>query len=75
MSGLGKKRSKLGKWLDDHGITQQWLAKDSGASRSTVSEMCKADADHQPRSDSIKKVMKSLRKINANLRVDDFFDM
>lgn len=75
MFGLGKKRSKLGKWLDDRGISQQWLSKDSKVSRSTVSELCKADPDHEPTQGTIKKVMKSIRKIDDRVKVEDFFDL
>lgn len=75
MFGLGKKRSKLGKWLDDRGISQQWLSKTSKVSRSTISEMCKGDPDHEPRCDSIKKVMKALRKVDPEVKADDVFDI
>lgn len=73
--GLGKKRSKLGKWLDDRGISQQWLSKDSKVSRSTVSELCKYEPEHEPTQGTIKKLMNSLRKVDPSAKVDDFFDM
>lgn len=75
MFGLGKKRSKLGKWLDERGISQQWLSNDSKVSRSTVSELCKKNPGHEPTQRTIKRIMKSIRKIDPNAKVDDFFDL
>ena len=40
MFGLGKKRSRFGKYLDQHSITQQEMAKESGVSKSTISRLC-----------------------------------
>lgn len=75
MFGLGKKRSKLGKWLDKRGISQQWLAKNSKVSRSTVSELCKADATHEPTQGTMKKILKAIRQIDPNVKSNDFWDM
>jgi transcriptional regulator with XRE-family HTH domain len=75
MFGLGKKRSKLGKWLDERGITQQWLANKSKVSRSTVSELCKADAEHEPTQGTMKKILTALRQIDSSLKSNDFWDM
>lgn len=75
MFGLGKKRSKLGKWLDKRGISQQWLAKNSKVSRSTVSELCKADANHEPTQGTMKKILNAIRQIDPNVKINDFWDM
>jgi predicted transcriptional regulator len=75
MFGLGKKRSKLGRWLDNKGISQQWLAKTSKVSRSTVSDLCKGDSEHAPTQSTIKKIMNALRKIDPGVKADDFFDL
>jgi predicted transcriptional regulator len=75
MFGLGKKRSKLGKWLDKRGISQQWLANKSKVSRSTVSELCKNDADHEPTQSTMKKILKAIREIDPNVKSDDFWDI
>lgn len=72
--GIGKKRSKLGKWLDDRGITQQWLVKSSGVSRTTVSDIC-SDDNHTPNLSTIKKIMKALKKIDSGVKSNDFFDI
>ncbi|CAH0323782.1 helix-turn-helix domain-containing protein [Priestia megaterium] len=75
MFGLGKQRSKLGKWLDQRGISQQWLASTSKVSRSTVSELCKRNVEHAPTQRTMTKILKALRKIDPNLKAHDFFDM
>ena len=37
--GLGKKRTKLGKFLDKHNIEQEWLVRKSGLGRNTIGEL------------------------------------
>ncbi|PDY49297.1 transcriptional regulator, partial [Bacillus cereus] len=39
MWGLGKKRTKFGKYLDKHGIEQEWLIRKSGLGRNTVGDL------------------------------------
>lgn len=75
MFGLGKKRSILGSWLDTRGISQQWLSQNSKVSRSTISELCKKDPENYPTQGTIKKIMKTIRRIDPNAKVEDFFDM
>jgi transcriptional regulator with XRE-family HTH domain len=74
MWGLGKKRSKLGRWLDRQGYTQEDLTKESKVSRNTVSRIC-SDPDYLPTAKSIQKVMRAIRKIDPDAKADDFFDM
>ncbi|OIB04843.1 hypothetical protein AK95_14600 [Paenibacillus sp. LC231] len=74
MYGLGKKRSKLGAFLDREGITQEWLVKKSGLSRDAVSRLCDGNKDHeklQVRSKS--KVISALRKNGYDVISDDFW--
>ncbi|MBT2661968.1 helix-turn-helix transcriptional regulator [Bacillus sp. ISL-45] len=75
MFGLGKKRSRLGRWLDNRGISQQWLANKSEVSRSTVSELCSANGEHEPTLPTMKKILKAIREIDPNIKSDDFWDM
>lgn len=75
MFGLGKKRSKLGKWLDERGITQQWLIKTSGVNKNTISDLCTSDADHTPNLSTIKKIVQALKKVDSNVKSNDFFDI
>ncbi|MBD8138494.1 helix-turn-helix transcriptional regulator [Peribacillus frigoritolerans] len=75
MFGLfgGKPRSKLGRWLDDRGISQEWLIKTSKVSRTTISELC-ADK-REPTLGTIKKIMKAIRQVDPGARSEDFFDV
>lgn len=75
MFGLfgGKPRSKLGKWLDQRGISQEWLVTKSKVSRNTISEL--ASGKRTPSISTIKKIMKVIREVDPNAKADDFFDL
>ncbi|MFD0827087.1 helix-turn-helix domain-containing protein [Neobacillus sp. M.A.Huq-85] len=75
MFGLfgGKPRSRLGRWLDSRGISQEWLVSKSKVSRTTISELCADKRD--PTVGTIKKIMKVIREVDPNARPDDFFDL
>lgn len=75
MFGLGKNRSSLGKWLDDRGISQQWLSKKSKVGSSTISNLCSANCDHEPTQRTMKKVLNAIREIDNKVKADDFWDM
>ncbi len=70
----GKPRTKTGKFLDSKGISQEFLAAKTKINRNTVSQLC-SNRDYKPRADTIKKVMKFIRDIDKNARVEDFFDL
>ncbi|MGM0877550.1 MAG: helix-turn-helix domain-containing protein [Bacillota bacterium] len=72
--GIGKKRSKVGKFIDKRGYTQEDLMKAAKIGRSTASRIC-SDPEYSPTATTIKKVMKAIRNIDPNAKVDDFFDM
>lgn len=42
--GLGKKRSKLGRFIDRRGITQEELRKAAGIDKETASRICSGDS-------------------------------
>jgi len=69
-----KRRSKLGKFLDKRGISQEWLVQQSGISRNTISRLC-SDADYDPTLSTIRQVLKALRKIDRSVKIDDFFNV
>lgn len=75
MFGLGKKRSKLGKWLDKRGISQTWLAKSSGVNRNTINALAAGDNEREPNTRTIKKIVKALKEIDPNVKSNDFFDI
>jgi hypothetical protein len=43
MFGLGKTRSRFGKYLDEHGVKQESVLKESGLNRETVTKACRED--------------------------------
>lgn len=74
MFGLGKKRSKLGKWIDRNGLSQEDLIKASKVSRNTISKLC-SDSDYMPTGATMKKILRAIRKIDPNAKSTDFWDM
>lgn len=74
MWGLGKKRTKLGKWLDRNGYSQEDLVNASGVSRNTVSRAC-TDSSYIPSPKIMKKILKACRKIDSDITADDFWDL
>ncbi|MGE8082076.1 helix-turn-helix domain-containing protein [Peribacillus loiseleuriae] len=75
MFGLGKKRSKLGKWIDKRGISQTWLAKKSGVNRNTINELTSGDTERAPTIRTVKKILNALKEVDPNVKPDDFFDI
>jgi len=71
--GIGKDRSKLGRYIDQHGISQKELEK-SGVSRTTISRLC-SDDEHQPTMSTARKIINFLKKLDSNVNYDDFFNM
>lgn len=75
MFGLGKKRSKLGKWLDGRGISQTWLANKARVSRNTINDLVAGDTNRAPTTRTISKIVKALREVDSTVKSDDFFDI
>ncbi|UED72167.1 transcriptional regulator (plasmid) [Brevibacillus sp. HD3.3A] len=74
MFGLGKTRTKLGKWLDQRGIKQDWLCKEGKLNKTTVSHLA-TKPDYLPTGSTMKKVLQALRKVDPNVKQDDFWSM
>lgn len=74
MFGLGKKRTKLGKWLDRRGITQEWLREETKLSKNTISDLTN-NSDRLPTQRTMIKILKALRGIDPNVKSDDFWSM
>ncbi|MED4783424.1 transcriptional regulator [Brevibacillus choshinensis] len=72
MTGLGKTRTKLGEWLDERGIKQQWLIKESGLSKSTISNAT-SKLDHYPHYLNMSKIVEALKKIDASVTNETFW--
>jgi putative transcriptional regulator len=75
MFGLGKPRSKFGKFLDKHGIKQQDLVRESKVNKGTISRLCQGDS-FQPSMKNASKLVKALKKLsNKSVDYDDFWSM
>lgn len=72
--GLGKSRTKLGKWLDRRGISQSWLKEKTGLNKNTVGDLVN-DSERSPNQSTMKKILNALREIDPNVKSDDFWDM
>lgn len=71
--GIGKERSKLGRFLDRNKLTQGWLAKISGVSRNEISRLSDGEKFTAPRAETVQKIISALRKNGYDVRVDDFW--
>lgn len=71
--GLGKNRSRLGKWIDHRGIKQQWLIENTGLNKNTISKL--VNEDKPPKGETMKKVLDTLRKIDPNINANDFWEL
>jgi len=74
MFGLGKPRTKLGKWLDKKGVSQAWLMKKTGLNKNTIGDLT-SNKDRSPTYKTMKKIITALREIDPNIKSDDFWDM
>ncbi|MBO1582989.1 helix-turn-helix transcriptional regulator [Bacillus sp. XF8] len=70
--GLGKKRSRFGRWLDKQGITQGELEKAAKLSRGTISKVCN-DKTYIPKFSTITQITRGLKKLGKNIKEDDFW--
>ena len=70
--GLGKSRTKLGKWIDQRGIPQTELQRLSQLSKGTVSRLC-SDKQYAPHSRTANKILAALKKLDANVTYEDFW--
>ncbi|MBG9938560.1 MULTISPECIES: helix-turn-helix domain-containing protein [Bacillus] len=74
MWGLGKKRTKLGKFLDKHNIKQEWLVRKSGLGRNTIGELAN-NFERSPTQKTMQKILKTLREVDPRIKADDFWNM
>ncbi|AKO92723.1 XRE family transcriptional regulator [Priestia filamentosa] len=74
MWGIGKPKSKLGKWMDKRGLAQKDLAREAKVSENTITKAC-TNKEYIPRQDVMKKLLKAIRKVDPNAKMSDFWDM
>jgi predicted transcriptional regulator len=74
MWNRGKKRSKLGKWLDINRLLQEDLVRVSRVNRNTISKACSSD-NYIPSGSTMQKIIKALREIDPNVSASKFWDI
>ncbi|GMK47665.1 hypothetical protein PghCCS26_47950 [Paenibacillus glycanilyticus] len=76
MFRLGKKRSKFGAFIDEHGISQEALCQATGLNKKTLSRICNED-DASLRAITRQALIEAVRKLTGNKRVkeSDFWDV
>ncbi|MDZ4588732.1 helix-turn-helix domain-containing protein [Bacillus cereus] len=72
MFGLGKNRTKFGRYLDSNGIAQIELERTSKLSTGTVSKLCN-DKKYRPKFSTITQIVKGLKKLGKNIDEHDFW--
>jgi predicted transcriptional regulator len=74
MFGLGKPRSKFGKWMDRNDISQKDVAERAKVSEMTLTRICN-DNDHNPRISTWVKIQRALKSMGYDVDRDKFFDI
>jgi transcriptional regulator with XRE-family HTH domain len=74
MFGLGKPRSKFGRFLDQKGIEQKEVAERAKVSEMTLTRMCN-DKEHSPRISTWVKIQRALKSMGYEVDRDKFFDI
>ncbi|WP_169088657.1 transcriptional regulator [Paenibacillus sp. PL91] len=74
MLGIRKKRTPLGEWLDKKGILQEWIVKEAKLNKFTISKLANK-TDLMPSGRTMKKILQAVRKIDPNIKQDDFWRM
>lgn len=73
MFGLGKNRSKYGKFLDKNGVTQEEISKYSGLNRETVTKASREDKPNM-RGITKKALAEAARKASGKkVKEEDFW--
>jgi predicted transcriptional regulator len=72
--GLGKPRSKFGKWMDRNGIEQKEVADRAKVSEMTLTRLCN-DSEHNPRISTWVKIQRALKSMGYEVDRDKFFDL
>ncbi|GGF88637.1 hypothetical protein GCM10010916_02450 [Paenibacillus abyssi] len=74
MFGLGKKRSKFGRFIDSRGISQEELRKVTGLNKDTLTKVC-SDDDVNLRDITKDTLVRALRKLTGktDLEKSDFW--
>jgi len=75
MFGLGKKRSKFGRFIDANGVSQEDVRKASGLNKDTLSRICNED-DVKTRGITRKALVDAVRKLTGkDVKSGDFWTL
>ncbi|MFJ7756481.1 helix-turn-helix domain-containing protein [Peribacillus muralis] len=72
--GLGKPRSRFGKFMDVNSISQKELSSQSGVSNSTISRLCQQE-NHAPNMKNGIRLIKVLNEAGYKVSYEDFWDV
>lgn len=73
MFGIGKPRTKFGKWIDRSGITQEQVREWCGVTKNMMTLLC-SDLDYDPSEKSRVKIIGGLRKRGYDVSMSDFWE-
>ena len=73
-AGMERNRSKLGEWMDEHGISQTNLSDRSGVSYRTVQDLVRGESK-RPTKLTARKLMKAIREVDPVAKESDFWDV
>ncbi|WP_102271322.1 helix-turn-helix domain-containing protein [Cytobacillus massiliigabonensis] len=74
MFGLGKRRTKFGRWIDRKGIAQIEIEEKAKLGRATISRLCN-DFDYRPKFETVQKVKRAIKALGHDVPPDDYFGM
>lgn len=69
---FGKKRSEFGRYLTRRGISQRWLAEQTGVSEATISELASGNRE-APTMKTANRIIKALRQYDSEISAEDFW--
>ncbi|NDI34545.1 transcriptional regulator [Chengkuizengella sediminis] len=72
MFGLGKPRTKFGKFIDKKEISQTWVSENCGIDKNTTSRLTGND-DYKPNRSTKHRVVSGLRKKGEEVDESDFW--
>lgn len=72
MSGLGKKRSRYGAYLDARKVDQEKIRAITGLGKDTLTRVC--STDHLPSGTTMRKLIEATRRVTGeNVDTSDFW--
>jgi transcriptional regulator with XRE-family HTH domain len=71
MFGLGKNRTRFGRYIDQEEIKQIEIEELTGLSRGTISKLCN-DKTYRPKLETVMKIKKALKQLGKSVHQDYF---